>query len=483
MSAPAPKRNPIPFGKYLLLDRINIGGMAEVWRGKAFGAGGFERLVAIKRILPNIAEDEEFTAMFIDEAKISVQLAHANIAQTYDLGQISGTYYIAMEYVAGKDLRAVFDRARKRKETLPLPLVCHVMSKVCEGLDHAHRKKDGSGRDLNIVHRDVSPQNLLLSYDGEVKVIDFGIAKAAGRANKTQAGILKGKFGYMSPEQILGRPLDCRTDVFALGVCLHELLCGQRLFTGESDYSVLEKVRNVDIRRPSELNREIPPELEAIVLRGARARARRSLRPCERHGGGSAALPDHLGALLRAQGPDGVHAHHLRRGSGEGGGAPARVRVGASAGGAAREGRGAAPGSGTAAAFTWRPRSAHLAARTHRIHAFPCRTGIRLPFTRGGAEAPAERRKRRRSPAPHSPTHGSPPHRRSTLRLRSRRQAPSRSRRPRARRDRSRGSAAAGAGVRPVVPVQAPLPRPRAPRGSAEAFPFRVHPSRPSPTP
>jgi serine/threonine protein kinase len=262
-----PKRQPIPFGKYLLLDRINIGGMAEVWRGKHFGAGGFERLVAIKRILPNIAEDDEFISMFIDEAKISVQLTHANIAQIYELGQIANSYFIAMEYIPGKDMRAIFDRCRKKAEPAPIPLVAYCVSKMCEGLDYAHRKKDGMGRDLNIVHRDISPQNVLISYEGEVKVIDFGIAKAAGKATKTQAGILKGKFGYMSPEQIRGLNLDRRSDVFAIGVCLYEMLTGERLFVGDSDFSVLEKVRKAEVAPPSTYNRRIPEQLEKIVLK------------------------------------------------------------------------------------------------------------------------------------------------------------------------------------------------------------------------
>jgi len=261
------KRQPVPFGKYLLLDRINIGGMAEVWRGKTFGAGGFERLVAIKRILPNIAEDEEFITMFIDEAKISVQLTHANIAQIYELGHINNSYFIAMEYIPGKDMRAIFERCRKKGEPAPIPLSCYVVAKLCEGLDYAHRKKDGMGRDMNIVHRDVSPQNVLTSYEGEVKVIDFGIAKAAGKATKTQAGILKGKFGYMSPEQIRGLPLDRRSDVFAIGVCLYEMLTGERLFVGDSDFSVLEKVRKAEVTPPSTYNRRIPEALEKIVLR------------------------------------------------------------------------------------------------------------------------------------------------------------------------------------------------------------------------
>ncbi|QRN99801.1 protein kinase [Archangium violaceum] len=267
MTTTQPKRQPIPFGKYLLLDRINIGGMAEVWRGKMFGAGGFERLVAIKRILPNIAEDDEFISMFIDEAKISVQLNHANVAQIYELGQISNSYFIAMEYIPGKDMRAIFDRCRKKGEPAPVPLVAFVVAKMCEGLDYAHRKKDNLGRDLNIVHRDISPQNVLLSFEGEVKVIDFGIAKAAGKATKTQAGILKGKFGYMSPEQIRGMPLDRRSDIFAIGVCLYEMLTGERLFVGDSDFSVLEKVRKAEVPPPSTYNRRIPEALEKIVLK------------------------------------------------------------------------------------------------------------------------------------------------------------------------------------------------------------------------
>jgi eukaryotic-like serine/threonine-protein kinase len=262
-----PKRQPIPFGPYLLLDRINIGGMAEVWRGKMFGAGGFERLVAIKRILPNIAEDEEFITMFVDEAKITVQLTHANVAQVFDLNHIANTYYIAMEYIPGKDLRAIFDRCRKKGEPAPIPLTCYVVAKMCEGLDYAHRKKDGMGRDMNIVHRDISPQNILVSYEGEVKVIDFGIAKAANKATKTQAGILKGKFAYMSPEQIRGLPLDRRSDVFAIGICLYEMLTGERLFVGDSDFSVLEKVRKAEVLPPSTYNRRIPEPLEKIVLK------------------------------------------------------------------------------------------------------------------------------------------------------------------------------------------------------------------------
>ncbi|MCG5054281.1 MAG: protein kinase [Myxococcales bacterium] len=258
---------PIPFGKYYLLERINVGGMAEVFKAKAFGVEGFERLIAVKRILPNIAEDEEFITMFIDEAKIAGQLQHANVAQIFDLGKVDDSYFIAMEYVHGKDLRAIFDQLRKLDMTMPIPQLCYTLMQVCEGLDFAHNKKDTSGRALNLVHRDVSPQNILIGYEGEVKLVDFGIAKAAGKASKTQAGILKGKFGYMSPEQVRGLPVDRRSDIFSVGICLYEMLTGERLFVGESDFSTLEKVRNVEIVPPTRFNKKIPAELERIVLK------------------------------------------------------------------------------------------------------------------------------------------------------------------------------------------------------------------------
>jgi serine/threonine protein kinase len=260
-------KKPLPFGKYYLLERINVGGMAEVFKAKSFGVEGFERIVAVKRILPSIAEDQDFITMFIDEAKVAVQLTHANIAQIFDLGKVGDSYFIAMEYVHGRDVRAIFDRARKNSQPVPIPMACYTIMKVCEGLDYAHNKKDAAGRDLNLVHRDVSPQNILISYDGEIKVIDFGIAKAASRSAKTQAGILKGKFGYMSPEQVRGLPLDRRSDIFSIGIVLYELLTLERLFQGESDFSTLEKVRNVEIMPPSTYNPRIPDELEQIVLK------------------------------------------------------------------------------------------------------------------------------------------------------------------------------------------------------------------------
>jgi eukaryotic-like serine/threonine-protein kinase len=256
-----------PFGKYYLLERINVGGMAEVFKAKTVGVEGFEKIVAIKRILPSVAEDEEFIKMFIDEAKITSQLSHANLAQTFDLGKFADAYYIAMEYVPGKDLRAVQERLRRRGDRIPLSIAAYVVGKVCEGLDYAHRKRDASGRELNIVHRDVSPQNVIVSYEGEVKLVDFGIAKAANKITRTQAGILKGKFGYMSPEQVRGLPLDRRSDIFAAGVVLDELCTGERLFTGSSDFSVLEKVQEAEITPPSVALPEISPRLEKVILK------------------------------------------------------------------------------------------------------------------------------------------------------------------------------------------------------------------------
>ena len=261
-------KKPSLFGKYLLLERLNVGGMAEVFVAKAFGVEGFERILAIKKILPTMAEDEEFITMFIDEARISVQLNHANVVHIHELGKHDDAYYIAMEYVPGKDLRSLLERFRRRKEIMPTAMAVYCATKICEGLDYAHRKKDARGQELFIIHRDVSPQNILISFEGEVKIIDFGIAKAANRSQKTQAGILKGKFGYMSPEQVRGLPIDRRSDIFAVGVIIYEMLTGEKLFVGESDFSTLEKVRNAEVPAPRQYNPNIPAGLEKVVMKG-----------------------------------------------------------------------------------------------------------------------------------------------------------------------------------------------------------------------
>jgi serine/threonine protein kinase len=258
--------HPVPFGKYYLLERIATGGMAEVFKAKAFGIEGFERLIAVKRILPTIAENAEFTRMFVDEAKLAGQLQHANIAQIFDLGRVEESYYIALEYVAGRDLRSVWDRLRQRGQRLPTALACYIMARVLEGLEYAHNKTDTSGQPLHIVHRDVSPQNMLLSFDGDVKLIDFGVAKAASSTTETRVGILKGKLSYMSPEQVRGLAVDRRSDTFSCGTVLYELVTGERLFVGESDFETLERIRKVEVAPPSLYNPDIPRELEDIIL-------------------------------------------------------------------------------------------------------------------------------------------------------------------------------------------------------------------------
>jgi serine/threonine protein kinase len=260
-------RQPIPFGKYLLLERINVGGMAEIFLARSRGVQGFKRILAIKKILPTMAEDEEFIAMFIDEARIAAELSHAGIVQIFELGKFEEDYYIAMEFIHGKDLRYIQERLAREHRPLDMHLAASVAFKICEALDYAHSKRDPMGRPLGIIHRDISPQNVILSYDGEVKICDFGIAKAANRSQKTQAGVLKGKFGYMSPEQVRGLPLDGRSDIFTVGTLLYELITLERLFLGDSDFSTLEKVRNADVVPPSNYNRDIPEELEEIVLR------------------------------------------------------------------------------------------------------------------------------------------------------------------------------------------------------------------------
>ncbi|MCA9686378.1 MAG: serine/threonine protein kinase, partial [Myxococcales bacterium] len=262
---------PKKLAKYQILGRIALGGMAEVYKAVSRGVEGFEKVVAIKRILPHVAEDEEFITMFKDEARIAAQLQHSNIASIYELGSEDDSFYIVLEYVPGKDLRAIFELCRNAKRPMPLAQACYIIMQVCEGLEYAHNKKDRHGRPLGLIHRDVSPPNALVSYEGEVKLIDFGVAKAAGRASQTQAGILKGKFGYMSPEQVRGATIDRRSDVFSLGAVLWELLCNQRLFQAETDFATLEKVRTVNVDPPSRINPAVPTKLEQIVMKSLAA--------------------------------------------------------------------------------------------------------------------------------------------------------------------------------------------------------------------
>ena len=255
------------FGQYTLLERIAVGGMAEVWKARMKGVEGFQKTVAIKKILPHLTDSSDFVTMFIDEAKLAAQLNHNNIIHIYDLGKIGDDYFIAMEFVDGKDLRSILNSARAESRPLPLGLALLVGSRLASALDHAHRQKDFEGRALGLVHRDVSPQNVLISYEGDIKLCDFGIVKAVTKASKTQMGALKGKLQYMSPEQAWGRPVDARSDIFSLGSLLFEMLTGRRLFSGESEMSVLDAVREGRIQAPRDLDPRLPLEVNALVLK------------------------------------------------------------------------------------------------------------------------------------------------------------------------------------------------------------------------
>ena len=237
--------------------------MAEIVRAR--NTRDANRIVAIKRILPHLCGDEHYRAMFMDESRLLTQLNHPSIVRAQEVGEIDNTPYIALEYVQGQDAREVFSACERAGQPLPLGIACYVMARVCEGLQFVHDRNDEQGKSLGIVHRDVSLQNLLLGYDGEVKLTDFGIAVSEVNEVRTEAGIVKGKFGYMSPEQIRGSKLDRRTDVFSTGICLYELLTGERLFSGENDYKAIERVRQADVPRPSSRNRQIPSNLENIV--------------------------------------------------------------------------------------------------------------------------------------------------------------------------------------------------------------------------
>lgn len=257
----------VSFGKYLLLDKIATGGMAEIWLAKQVGVEGFEKLVVIKKILPHFTNDKDFVRMFLDEARLAAQLNHPNIVQIYDLGQEEESYYIAMEYISGDDIKNILQTSIKQGHFLPLQFAVNIISQGAEGLHYAHTLTDMYGTPMNVVHRDISPQNILVTYAGTVKVVDFGIAKAATQSQETQAGTLKGKFAYMSPEQAMGRKLDGRSDVFALGIVLYEITVGKRLFKAPSELKILRMITEERIIPPIEINPKYPPALSNIVMK------------------------------------------------------------------------------------------------------------------------------------------------------------------------------------------------------------------------
>lgn len=270
-AAPAPIESDAPafarFGRFDLLGRVAVGGMAEILLARDSIEGAGSRQVIIKAVRGEFAEDGDFAKMFLDEGRLAMRLTHPNICTVYQCGRHNGRFFIAMEYVHGHTLREMMVRAAKRGRAMPIPLLLRIFALVAEALDYAHRAKDSQGRELAIVHRDVSPHNIMIRYDGVVKLLDFGVAKAAHGQHSTESGALKGKFSYMSPEQALGDPVDSRADVFALGVCIFESVTGRRLFHRKAQYDTLKAILEVDPPPLSAFRDDVPDELEAIVKR------------------------------------------------------------------------------------------------------------------------------------------------------------------------------------------------------------------------
>ena len=267
VAAERPASSPGAFGRYQLLQKIGAGGMAEVYKARMRGEQGFEKIVAIKRIVPHMATNAEFVTMFVDEAKLAAQLNHNNITHIYDLGKVDAWHYIAMEYVEGKDLRTLLKLGKERGFPLAGELALFIAAKIANALDYVHRRPAPDGSELNLVHRDVSPQNILISDEGDIKLCDFGIAKAASKVSTTMSGALKGKLQYMSPEQAWGKKLDRRSDIFSLGSVLYEMLTGAPLFEGDTDMSVLESVREGEVAPPTSRGVEVPKRVDQIVLK------------------------------------------------------------------------------------------------------------------------------------------------------------------------------------------------------------------------
>ena len=255
------------FGRYRLIRRINLGGMAEVFKAKSYDPVAFEKIVALKRLLPTVAENPGFVDMFLQEAKIVARLRHPNICPIFELGQVGESYYITMEFIYGHDLRQVFKASHAQQRPIDPWLIAWIGEQVAEGLDYAYNRAHNDQETLGVVHRDISPQNIMIGFDGTVKIIDFGIAKAAISTVQTAAGVLKGKYAYMSPEQASGRPLDHRSDIWSLGVVLYELLSGRRLFVGEAATDIIEQVQHWPIEPLKDVPKPISDVVHAMIER------------------------------------------------------------------------------------------------------------------------------------------------------------------------------------------------------------------------
>jgi serine/threonine protein kinase len=253
--------------RYRVIDRLEAGGMAEVFRGEAVSVQGFKKQVAIKRVLPHLAQNKSFIRMFLDEARLGARLNHANIVTVFDIGAADNTYFIVMEFVDGANLKALLETLKKLGRRPGVKEMLHIGMEVCKGLSFAHDLRDDNGTLLNIVHRDISPPNILITKGGEVKVTDFGLAKATTQLEKTDPGVVKGKFSYLSPEAAMGQEVDARADLFAVGIVIWEALAGRRLFLGESDYETVKRVQKADVPSLRNFNNEIDEELDRLLLK------------------------------------------------------------------------------------------------------------------------------------------------------------------------------------------------------------------------
>ena len=251
--------------RYRVIDRLEAGGMAEVFRGEAVSVQGFKKQVAIKRVLPHLAQNKSFIRMFLDEARLGARLNHANIVTVFDIGAADNTYFIVMEFVDGANLKTVLEALKKTGLRPGLKEMLYIGLEICKGLSHAHNLRDENGTPLHIVHRDISPPNILITRGGEVKVTDFGLAKATTQLEKTDPGVVKGKFSYLSPEAALGKEVDARADVFAVGILIWEALAGRRLFLGESDYETVKKVQRAEVPSLRTFNKDVDDELDALL--------------------------------------------------------------------------------------------------------------------------------------------------------------------------------------------------------------------------
>ncbi|HEX2686578.1 MAG TPA: serine/threonine-protein kinase [Kofleriaceae bacterium] len=248
-----------------MIEKLESGGMAEVFRAESQGLQGFRKQVAIKRVLPHLSEKKKFISMFLDEARLSAQLSHSNCVQVFDIGVGDQAYFIVMEFVDGANLKSIGEAARKQGRGFPIAAATYIAHEICKGLSYAHELTDQEGIPLQLVHRDMSPPNVLVTKYGEVKIVDFGLAKASSQLEKSEPGIIKGKFAYLSPEAALGADVDNRADIFAVGIMLWELLASQRLFLGDTDFQTVQKVQLAKVPSISQINRKVPPELERIV--------------------------------------------------------------------------------------------------------------------------------------------------------------------------------------------------------------------------